>query len=63
MLLNNGCEVDKGDNEEKTPLHIAAENGRLEAVLILGNAAPGVLNASDERGRSPVHLSAMNGHM
>lgn len=63
MLLNTGCEVERRDNEEKTRLHVAAENGYLKCVLILENAAPGALNASDERGRSPVHLSAMNGHM
>ena len=62
MLLETGCEIDRGDDEKKVPLHITAEKRPFGVRLILVNAATDALNASDEKGRSSIHLSAMNGH-
>ena len=63
LLLENGFERDKRNHEQKTPLHNAAENGHFESVLILGQACPEVINATDELGRTPLLLSAINGHV
>ena len=63
MLLNHGAKADFGDNLEQTPLHIAAMNGKPKCVILLCKAAPVVMNASDEKGRMPLHLAAMRGNM
>lgn len=62
ILLSKSAEVDFGDHEDKTPLHIAAEMGHKQCVTMLGEASPGSVNATDERGRSPLHHAAINGH-
>lgn len=63
LLLENGCERDKRNHKQKTPLHNAAENGHFGSVMILGKACPEVINATDELGRTPLLLSAINGHV
>ena len=62
ILLSKSAEVDFGDHEDKTPLHIAAEMGHKQCVTMLGEASPGSVNSTDERGRSPLHHAAINGH-
>lgn len=62
ILLSKSAEVDFGDHEDKTPLHVAAEMGHKNCVTMLGVASPGSVNSTDERGRSPLHHAAINGH-
>ena len=63
MLLNHDAKADVGDNLEQTPLHIASMKGKPKCVHLLCKAAPGVMNASDDKGRMPLHLAAMYGNM
>ena len=62
ILLSKSAEVDFGDHEDKTSLHVAAEMGHKHCVTMLGVASPGSVNSTDERGRSPLHHAAINGH-
>ena len=49
------------NEDESTPLHVAAENGDAEDVTALVNAgvAP---DAQDKYGRTPLHVAAQEGH-
>ena len=63
MLINNGASIDVSDIDEKTPLHTASELGNLSCVKVLTKEAPGIINATDAKGMSALHLAAMRGHM
>ncbi|CAJ1381007.1 unnamed protein product, partial [Effrenium voratum] len=60
-LLDSGAEVNLADADERTPLHLAAANGRQEAVSLLldARAEPDVL---DRHGRSPLYYAACANH-
>ncbi|XP_066924796.1 transient receptor potential cation channel subfamily A member 1-like [Clytia hemisphaerica] len=63
MLINNGASIDVSDIDEKTPLHTASELGNLSCVKVLAKEAPGIINATDAKGMSALHLAAMRGHI
>lgn len=63
ILINNGANIDVADIEEKTPLHTAAEQGNAMCVKYLAKEFSGIVNATDGKGLSPLHLAATNGHM
>ena len=44
------------------PLHIAAENGHIEAVSLLISKSADQLYAKDKLGRTALHLAAVNAH-
>lgn len=50
----------RGDRE-RTPLHLAAQNGQVEISLML--LAAGAIMSIDEMGRAPLHLAAQAGHL
>ena len=62
MLLEKNADVDLTDNQERTPIHLAAENGQTKCVTALGEHTPGSVNYNEETGKSPLHLAAINGH-
>lgn len=63
MLINCGASIDVSDIDEKTPLHTASEMGNFACVQTLATKAPGIINATDAKGMSALHLAAMKGHM
>jgi FOG: Ankyrin repeat len=63
LLIAKGATIDVSDIDEKTPLHTASEFGNLACVLCLCKEAPGIINATDAKGMSALHLAGMNGHM
>ena len=63
MLLRkcSGTVVYFEDN--KTIIHVAAENGKIFCLKMLINIWPrDYINMVDSNGRSALHLAAMNGH-
>ncbi len=53
VLVAAGLDVDIRGRRDATPLHIAAENGRTEHVLVLAELGADV-NARDDAGRTPL---------
>ena len=63
MLLESGASIDVAEIDEKTPLHTASELGNLTCVQSLAKRAPGIINSTDAKGMSALHLAAMKGHV
>ena len=67
-LLKRGASRCAVDSAKSTPLHSAAEEGALSCiVLLVGRPAnvkmtPAQVNATDAKGRTPLHLAAMGGY-
>ena len=47
---------------KKVALHYCAEGGSVACLELVFEAAPGLLNAQDEEGYTPIHLSVINGN-
>lgn len=47
---------------DRSPLHVAAENGHVTCVEQLCVSDPGHVNDRDERGLTPLHLAARERH-
>ncbi|KAL3312941.1 hypothetical protein Ciccas_008460 [Cichlidogyrus casuarinus] len=54
--------ANKGDDRNRTPLHVAAEKGCIEAVNILLESAKADVFARDYQEETALHLAAQNGH-
>lgn len=62
LLLDNGADVGIRSKNGETPLHVAAEAGRLDIVkLLLGFKAS--TSARDKRNWLPIHSAASQGHV
>lgn len=59
-MLQNGARVNDVDEKRKTPLHFAADYGRIEIVKIL-IAGCASLDIKDDSGRTPLHLASKSG--
>ncbi|GFW41345.1 ankyrin-3 [Trichonephila clavipes] len=61
FLIKNGANVNKKDNDGRTPLHLAVETGCRELVkLLLRNKA--LVNSEDKNKMTALHSSAVCGH-
>ncbi|KAI9774707.1 MAG: hypothetical protein M1839_001668 [Geoglossum umbratile] len=61
LLVENGAEVNAGDEGGRTALHWAVRNGR-EAVVKLLVEKGAEVNAKDRDGRAALHWAVWNGH-
>eukprot|EP00117_Sycon_ciliatum_P021223 scpid19736/ scgid18665/ Transient receptor potential cation channel subfamily A member 1 homolog len=62
LLVNNGADLTVKDEHERLALHWAARNGHMDASTYLVAKAPTYVNASDDQGRTPLHLAAIHKH-
>ena len=61
-LLDCGADVNARDDEDWTPLHLAAENGRLDFVqMLLEHSA--AINAPADGGETPLHWASKKGQV
>ena len=60
-MYNTDVNLHVSDEFDKTPLHVAAENGHNEVVKHLVKKGADV-NAKDEDNWTPIHYAVMNGH-
>ncbi|XP_012565640.2 transient receptor potential cation channel subfamily A member 1 isoform X1 [Hydra vulgaris] len=63
ILIKESADTEVTDNEEKTPLHIAAEYGNCICLVMLIKNSTRNINCTDEKGQSPLHLAAKNGRV
>jgi uncharacterized protein len=59
--LNEGTDVNKTDEEGRTPLHISARNGSKKVAEVLIERGANV-EVKDHEGQTPLHLAAKEGH-
>jgi ankyrin repeat protein len=66
-LVNNGVLPDQADNDGRTPLYIAAQNGHQDVVKWLGGKGPDEggadVNQAMNGGFTPLYIAAYNGHV
>jgi len=61
LLLHSGADIECRDSSGRTPLHLAAGTGFLDALEVLVEHGADV-NARDGKGQKPLHASATRGH-
>lgn len=63
FLVAKKVSLDQKSESERNALHIACDNGQLEACKYLIGASRSLLSETDEKGRYPVHFAARSGDM
>ena len=51
------------NNNGHLPLHMAAQEGRLEMFKIMSDAFPEMITHASDVGRTPLHFAAQQGHL
>ncbi|GLD99623.1 hypothetical protein PINS_up008349 [Pythium insidiosum] len=64
LVIACSDDVDSEDGSKQTPLHLAAARGDVSMcrVLLSGLKKPERIDAADELGRTPLHVSVCHGH-
>lgn len=60
FLVNTGCDINAGDDEEQTPLHKAAMFGNVESMQLLLEKGADV-NKVDSSGQTPLQIAIISG--
>ncbi|KAI6170522.1 Suppressor of tumorigenicity 14 protein-like protein [Aphelenchoides bicaudatus] len=61
-LIAANVSINTTNEDQQTPLHIAAEKGYYEVAKALINKDPSLGNATDKHRQTPLHLAALNGY-
>ena len=61
-LLEAGAESDWKNEEEQTPLHLAAKYGKTSVVKEMVKHDITAINDEDEDSNTPLHLASLAGH-
>lgn len=61
-LLERQARFTFHDEMQQTPLHLAAQHGMFAHVEALARRVASGLNERDDKGRTPLHNAAINGH-
>ncbi|XP_071957076.1 transient receptor potential cation channel subfamily A member 1-like isoform X2 [Antedon mediterranea] len=62
LLIESGADIDAKNEEEQTPAHLAALNGRFRTIKELVSHDPTVVDDEDEYSNTPLHLGSQEGH-
>ena len=62
-LIKEGAAIQKGDKSRNTPLHVACEQGHLNAAQVLLDTLIADPNACNSRKETPLHAAAAGGHL
>ena len=60
-MLEYGARIDFKNEDEQTPLHLAAINGRLKVIQVLLAKERSIIHDDDEDSNTALHLAALNG--
>lgn len=63
FLVEKKVSLNHKSESKRNALHIACDNGHLEACKFLIVTSPSLLSESDEKGRYPVHFAARSGDL
>nr|CAB3223370.1 ankyrin repeat and SOCS box protein 10-like [Phallusia mammillata] len=63
MLLDAGAVIDAKNEDEQTPIHLAAENGRVKIVVELVGRKHEIVHDDDENANTALHLAALSGRI
>ena len=54
--------MDPKNEDEQTPLHLAADQGHVKIVSMLVKAKKDIVHDDDENGDTPLHLASLKGN-
>lgn len=63
FLVSKKANLDHKSESDRNAMHIACDNGHLEACKFLKETCPSLMSASDHKGRYPVHFAARSGNI
>ena len=63
MVINHGGKESLTNDDRKTPLHLAAQSGKIKAVSLLCNLSSYSINKTDDSSRTPLIWATLSGHL
>ena len=63
MLIEAGADVDKARDDGTTPLLMAAQEGRVEAVRVLLEQGSADMNKANNNSQTPINIAAFMGRL